>query len=193
MHTSSLTKLLLQQWSMRLSLLCCAAMQITFEGKLYITDKHTCFHAAAEQQDSSSPSSTTSSSSSSTAAGPKRTPRHGRKMPQLTFKIAHADVASATREPNPARSASGSRGLASDLLKVVVQAKGSGSSSSSSSSGPIRAAASPAAAAGGTAAAAAAGAEGLGFSSRWSVMFQSFEPSSGLDGALALIEHLREG
>jgi hypothetical protein len=105
-------------------------------------------------------------------------------MPQLTFKIAHADVAAATREPNPARS-SGSRSLASDLLQVVVEPKGLGSGSSSS--GLVRAGAivpPPAAAAGG---------EGSGLGSRWTVMFQSFEPSSGLDGALALIEHLREG
>jgi hypothetical protein len=27
----------------------------------------------------------------------------------------------------------------------------------------------------------------------WAVIFQGFEPPSGLDGALALIEHLREG
>jgi hypothetical protein len=104
-------------------------------------------------------------------------------MPQLTFKIAHADVTAATREPNPARS--GSRSLASDLLKVVVEPKGSAGPGSSSSSGLIKA--------GALAGSAAAGGEGAGFSSRWSVMFQSFEPSSGLDGALALIEHLREG
>lgn len=32
-----------------------------------------------------------------------------------------------------------------------------------------------------------------GDAGQWSVMFQGFEPSGGLDGALALIEHLREG
>jgi hypothetical protein len=179
-------------------LLLSGALQITFEGKLYITDKHACFHAAAEQHDSPSPAAALSSSSSagteagsSSSSGPAgvaKKKRQGRKMPQLTFRIAHADVAAATREPNPARSSSGSRVLASDLLKVVVEPKGSAapSSSSSSSSGLIKAGvlAAPAAAAGG---------EGTGYSDRWSVMFQSFEPSSGLDGALALIEHLRDG
>jgi hypothetical protein len=71
----------------------------------------------------------------------------------------------------------------------VVEPKGSAapssssSSSSGSSSGLIKA---------GALAAAAGGGEGTGYSGRWSVLFQSFEPSSGLDGALALIEHLRE-
>jgi hypothetical protein len=31
-----------------------------------------------------------------------------------------------------------------------------------------------------------------GVGGRWAVVFQEFKPASGLDGALALIEHLRD-
>eukprot|EP00878_Enallax_costatus_P018490 GHUV01019465.1.p1 GENE.GHUV01019465.1~~GHUV01019465.1.p1 ORF type:complete len:146 (+),score=34.51 GHUV01019465.1:778-1215(+) len=144
-------------------------MQIAFEGKLYITDKHTCFQAA-EQGSSSDPGSSSCSEDPAASKLPRSRPRT--HLP-LIFKISHADVASVTREPNPIRS-----GSALDLLQIVVR------SNSGHSSGAIRS--------GSVAVTQAAGGPVGGVDGGWKALFSGFRPSSGLDGALALIEHLKD-
>jgi len=184
-------------------------LQVLFEGTLHITDRHCCFQAKDQQQQQSAPAAASGSSGSSGS--------NARKRPPVAFKIAHSDVEAATREPNPRRTLA-----ASDLLQIVVNptspdsssglapgqpgkagfsagsrsmggqglapvvhsvARGEGSKTAAAMGG---AAAAAAAAVGGAAAAAAGGGD------KWAVVFQDFKPSSGLDGALALIEHLRD-
>jgi hypothetical protein len=182
------------------AMLCCAVLcsQVVFEGTLHITDRHCCFQAKDQQQQQPAAGS---SGGGSTAA----------KRPPVAFKISHSDVESATREPNPRRTLA-----ASDLLQVVVNPAGTDSSSGLAPGRAGQAGLSGGGAAGrglapavhkvavqgpssGTAAAAATtgpcavGSSGGAGGGRWAVMFQQFNPSSGLDGALALIEHLRGG
>jgi hypothetical protein len=176
--------------------------QVVFEGTLHITDRHCCFQAKDQQQQQQSAGGGSSGGGGSSSAA---------KRPPVAFKISHSDVESATREPNPRRTLA-----ASDLLQVVVN-PGPGSSSGLAPSLARQPGFSGGGAGGrglapavhkvalqglnsGTAAAAAAAgasavdrSSGSGGGGRWSVLFQQFTPSSGLDGALALIEHLRAG
>lgn len=149
------------------------SLQIAFEGKLYITNKHSCFQAADQSSSSSSDPSSGSSSSDDPSRSRPQKPR-SRSRPPLIFKISHADVASATRESNPIRSGSGS-----DLLQIVIR------SNSGHSSGAIRS--------GSVAVTETGGGPVGGVSGGWRVLLSGFNSGSGLDGALALIEHLKDG
>ena len=185
------------------------SMQILFPGTLYITDQSTCFksdpapgpEATTSGMQGASPTTIpTSSSSTSTstpladsAAYPAATSSSssaagGASGSAITvwFKLPHKSVLSTSHAPGSKKK------VGADVLKVEVDGQlaafgsntssGAGNDNSSSSKGATE----------GGAAARAENAGSAGGELRWSVQFTEFAPASGLDGALALIEHLRE-
>lgn len=191
-------------------------LQVVFEGTLHITDRHCCFQSHDQQQQQLGVTSTTTPARRRPPVTFKISftdIESATREPNSRKTLAASDLLQIV--VNPA-AYSGGEGLADSSSSGLVSA-GAGRGGGLGGRGVLVTNLAPIVhsiarggreSSAGAAAGVGAGVGGGGSSStnsgggvqegegggggRWAVVFQDFKPSSGLDGAVALIEHLRD-